>query len=172
MSMNNKYVVVGVVIAILISLGAGVVIGKMGLQQAEQNLSKAAQENQTLKKQVDALTVDGDAAKKELADLKSQAGIKSQEGNAPALEPYMLESMKRAGISDPSRLIEDLKQNPSVIPEEAVLGGTMGFTQVALINEHWVYGSYEDGHIAGAAIFQWEVKDSAIIWTPVLVYKE
>lgn len=172
MSMNKKVVAVGVVIGLLISLGAGVAIGKMGLLQAEENLSKAVLENQTLKKQVDALTVDADAAKKELADLKSQAGINNQAGYAPTLEPYMLESMKRAGISDPSRLIDDLKKNPSVIPEEAVLGGTMGFTQVALINEHWVYGSYEDGHIAGAAIFQWEVKDSAVIWTPVLVYKE
>lgn len=172
MSMNNKVVVAGVALALLISLGAGVAIGKMGLQQAEENLSKATLENQTLKKQMDTLTADADAVKKELADLKSQAGIGSLTVYAPVLEPYMLESMKRAGISDPSRLIENLKQNPSVIPEEAVLGGTMSFTQVALINEHWVYGSYEDGHIAGAAIFQWEVKDSAIIWTPVLVFKE
>lgn len=170
MKMNDKSVlrmiVLGMVLSTLAFCGSGCTNSKVELQQAKDTISKTTAENQALKKQVDDAVKGAEAARTELAVLKAKT--------APLvdLEPYMVDAIKRAGVSDPALLVSDLKQNPAVIPEEAVLGGTMGFTQVRIIDDHWVYGAYEDGHIAGAAIFQWEMKDSKIIWTPILVFKE
>ncbi len=166
MLMNQKRLVIGVVLLALLAYGSGYAVENMKVKQMQSALRDFTAENSQLKKDLADVGQERDAARAELTALKTQTQF------TPRLEPYMLDAIKRSGIADPGKLIEDLTQNPSVIPEEPVLGGTMHFGQVGLINERWVYGSYEDGHIAGAAVFQWEVRDSGLIWTPILVLRE
>lgn len=164
--MDRKQMIIGIVLAALLSAGLGYMAGKQGTGQAQETLAKIQAENVLLKKQAADAAQKVEAVQAELAAFKKQAQL------TPKLEPYMLASIQRAGIADPERLIEDLKQHPAVIPSEAVLGGTMHFTQVGLINERWVYGAFEDGHIAGAAVFEWQLQNGEIIWTPILVTEE
>ncbi len=164
--LKKTQILIGIVGLALLFGGVGYMAGKQGTAQLQQAADQAAAENSVLKTQA------AEGEKKAEALAAELAGLKKEIAFAPKLEPYMLDAMKQAGVTDPSLLTEDLKRNPSVIPEEPVLGGTMQFTKVGIIDDHWVYGAYEDGHIAGSAIFQWEYRDSGIIWTPVLVFRE
>ena len=164
--MSQRRIVLGAVLIVLLAGGIGYMTGIQGAGQAQKASEKNQAELTALKQQVAEAVQKSNTVQAELAALKAQIQY------LPQLEPYMLEAIQRAGISDPGALLADSKQHPEVIPAGAVLGGTMQFTQLGLINERWVYGAYEDGHIAGAAVFQWEKQDSGIIWTPILVSEE
>lgn len=164
--LNKAQIIAGIVFIALLCGGIGYMAGNTGTQQVQAALVKAQAENAVLKGQVT------EAEKKSASLTAELAAAKAGADSALKLDPDTLASLKRAGIADPAVLLEDLKRNPDVIPEQAVLGGTMQFTRVGIIDAHWVYGAYEDGHIAGAAVFQWENRDSGIIWTPILVFKE
>ena len=162
---RKRIIVVGVLIALFL-YGLGYAMGKRELQPLKESLALLNEGNQTLKSQIVSVARDAKNAKEALAEEKKRVAV------SPGLDLAVLNAIKEAGVTDPVRLIEDLRQNPLVIPEAAVLGGTMAFRQIGLINDRWVYASYEDGHIAGSAIFQWKIQDSRIIWTPILVYHE
>lgn len=67
-------------------------------------------------------------------------------------------SFKDMGIESPKPYImEALKENPSVIPTDGVLGGTMFFTDIQILGSKWVIASYEDGHIMGRGIFTYKI---------------
>lgn len=164
--LNKAQIIAGIVFIALLAGGIGYMAGNSGTQQVQAALVKAQAENAALKGQV------AEAEKKSAFLTAELAAAKGDADSALKLDPDTLANLKRAGIADPAVLLEDLKRNPDVIPEQAVLGGTMQFTRVGIIDARWVYGAYEDGHIAGAAVFQWENRDSGIIWTPILVFKE
>jgi len=64
-------------------------------------------------------------------------------------------------IEDPeSHIIEALKQQKELIPLDAVLGGTMEFRQVQVISEDWVLAVYDDGHVQGKSIFEYELQEN------------
>lgn len=65
-----------------------------------------------------------------------------------------IEAEKRARYS---AVATALKAQPEVIPLKAELGGTMHFTEVQPLNEEWIYGAYEDGHVAGSALFAYRM---------------
>lgn len=52
-----------------------------------------------------------------------------------------------------SHILEQLQQNPGLIPKEAVLGGTMRFIKVDFINNELLVAEYEDGHVMGRAVY-------------------
>lgn len=56
-----------------------------------------------------------------------------------------------------------LKQQKDIIPLDAVLGGTMEFRQVQVITEDWVLAIYDDGHIEGKSIFEYELQEDGEI---------
>lgn len=162
---SNRGTIGMIVIAVLLT-GVGYLWGQWGRQELREDLQRAVAENVHLKEQARQIQQRNESLEKE------SMAWKQQERLIPSLEPFTLDAIKGAGITDPELLLESLRQNPGVIPEGAVLGGTMQFTRIGIIDSHWVYGAYEDGHIAGAAVFQWEIQDSRINWTPILVWKE
>lgn len=97
-----------------------------------------------LNAQIDALKVENDSLKEELLLLKSRNPIVFSEA---------FDSIENAEIF----IVEALKSNPDLIPEKAVLGGTMQFTDTEILNERFIWAGFEDGHINGQAIYQYRL---------------
>lgn len=72
------------------------------------------------------------------------------------------------GLSNPLiQLKEDLVNRDDLIPVEGVLGGTMrvySTDQIRILPGRYVFAVFEDGHIQGNLILQYEVKDGQISW--------
>ena len=87
-------------------------------------------------------------------------------------ESWSYSRFEQYGIPDPEAYIDSsLRSQPQQIPLKAVLGGTMQFYKIQLINDRWVYAEYEDGHISGSAIFQYSFnQDGSPQFKPVLQY--
>lgn len=72
-------------------------------------------------------------------------------------------SFKDMGIENPkSYLSETLQNNPSAIPLNGVLGGTMFFTDIEVLSTKWIIASYEDGHIMGRSIFTYKINPETL----------
>lgn len=64
-----------------------------------------------------------------------------------------------AGIKNPKEyIVNSLKQQPDLIPAEPVLGGQMRFTRIQLLGRECLIAYYEDGHVAGRAIYSYVFK--------------
>ncbi len=55
-------------------------------------------------------------------------------------------------------MIADLARHPELIPFAGVEGGTMRFypSECRVIAAGWAYGYFEDGHIAGNGLFEYQ----------------
>lgn len=87
-------------------------------------------------------------------------------------ESWSYSRFEQYGIPDPEAYMDSsLRSRPQLIPIKGVLGGTMRFYKIQLINDRWVYAEYEDGHISGSAIFQYSFnQDGSLQFKPVLQY--
>lgn len=76
--------------------------------------------------------------------------------------------LKRKGLKRPvDDLIEDLMGRRDLIPIDGVLGGTMAFvkSEMVILNDKWVIASFDDGHMLGRALLEYEVsEDGKISW--------
>jgi len=67
-----------------------------------------------------------------------------------------------------SHLKTDLKERKDLIPYKGVLGGTMGFydkNRIHILNYKWVYAHFEDGHIGGEMLLEYDIsEDGKINW--------
>lgn len=67
-----------------------------------------------------------------------------------------------------SHLKTDLKERKDLIPYKGVLGGTMGFyddKSIHILNYKWVYAHFEDGHIGGEMLLEYDIsEDGKINW--------
>jgi hypothetical protein len=64
-------------------------------------------------------------------------------------------------------IIADLVRHPELIPFDGLEGGTMRFypAQSSVIAPGWAYGYFEDGHIAGHGLFEYQAgPDGKIRW--------
>lgn len=72
------------------------------------------------------------------------------------------------GLTNPIiQLKEDLVNRDDLIPVDGVLGGTMrvySTDQIRILPGRYVFAVFEDGHIQGNLILQYEVKDGQISW--------
>ena len=67
-------------------------------------------------------------------------------------------------------ILADLARHPELIPFPGLEGGTMRFypSQSRLIAPGWVYGYFEDGHIAGRGLFEYQTgRSGEIRWTRI-----
>ena len=63
-------------------------------------------------------------------------------------------------LEDPEEhIINALKGQEDLIPLKPVLGGTMEFRQIRIISEDWVLAVYDDGHVQGKSIYEYELQD-------------
>jgi len=102
-----------------------------------------------LKKQLDQVTQDYVALSEEHEALLNRL---------PVLNDFERSLIEKQGVSDPTSIIRDLLNHPELIPYDGVLGGVMMFTDAYLINDKWVFARFEDGHIMGSGLFQYEIK--------------
>jgi hypothetical protein len=87
-----------------------------------------------------------------------------------AIKLYEVEALRRLGLRDPiAQIVDSLVSHPEVIPHAGVLGGTMGFyarDAISVLDEARVYARFDDGHIEGFGLFQFEIRpDTSIAWT-------
>jgi len=76
------------------------------------------------------------------------------------LEYPDVELLRRQGLTNPvSQLRDSLEAHRELIPYKAVLGGTMSFNDIVLLQPSFVFAEFEDGHIGGAMLLEYEVLD-------------
>ncbi len=73
--------------------------------------------------------------------------------------------LQRDGLSDPpTQLRDDLQAHPELIPDRAVLGGSMQVDEILLLSPSYVFARYTDGHIEGAMLLEYQVASGRIAW--------
>lgn len=75
--------------------------------------------------------------------------------------------LQRLGLNDPRvELVEDLAGQPELIGHGAVLGGRMHFVpeEIHVLSDRWVMATFEDGHIRGRMLLEYEVAFGTIDW--------
>lgn len=86
-----------------------------------------------------------------------------------------IQAMKKKGLNDPvNQIIADLKQHRELIPYKGILGGTMNFyddSKIWVLTKRWVFAYFEDGHVAGYLLLEYEVTQGGkITWKTVASY--
>ena len=82
------------------------------------------------------------------------------------LDDVANELLRQKGLTDPPRQLRDsLAAHPELIPFDPVLGGTMSFNEIALLQSPFVFANFDDGHIDGSILLEYEVEvGSSIHW--------
>lgn len=88
------------------------------------------------------------------------------------LSPREIEALRARGLADPvADLKADLaKHARELIPVPAVLGGTMGFhrpDRIRVLNGRWVCADFDDGHIGGSMLLEYQVESGRIAWRAI-----
>jgi hypothetical protein len=97
---------------------------------------------------------------------------RSMPAAAVELLSWDIQAMKKKGLHDPiNEIIADLKQHRELIPYKGVLGGTMNFyddSKIWVLTKKWVLAYFEDGHVAGYLLLEYEVTQGGKIrWKTV-----
>lgn len=83
---------------------------------------------------------------------------------------YILKDM---GIEDYSILTDSLSElGEDIIGFQGILGGTMYFTNVKILNDRWAFGRFEDGHYGGYGIYKFEINGDDIVWNTIVEYSD
>jgi hypothetical protein len=103
----------------------------------------------------------------EIKNFKTPVDIeKSEMSNNLLLSRWFVEKLKDKGLANPVRdIISDLADHRELIPYEGVLGGTMRFYEgyTWVLNEKWAFAYFEDGHISGYLLLEYEVENNGKI---------
>lgn len=100
-----------------------------------------------LEAEVAELKIEKDSLEKELQLLQSRN---------PVVFTKDFDSLEKPEVY----IVEALERNSQLIPEKSVLGGTMRFVDSEILNERFIWAAYEDGHVAGEAIFQYKLNEA------------
>lgn len=75
--------------------------------------------------------------------------------------------LKQKGLPNPvENISQDLRNHREIIRYKGVLGGTMGFYDklgIHVLNKKWVLADFDDGHINGHMLLEYDVKEGGII---------
>ena len=86
-----------------------------------------------------------------------------------------IQAMQRRGIARPElQLRRALVAQPELIPHEPVLGGQMYFVPegIHVLNDRWVLATFEDGHIRGQMLLEYDVAHGSVTWQVIESYLE
>jgi hypothetical protein len=95
--------------------------------------------------------------------------LKTRKNDMPnniSLYDWNIERLKEKGLSNPVQdILSDLKNHRELIPYEGVLGGTMRFydKESWILNDKWVFAYFEDGHIGGHMLLEYNVNENGKI---------
>lgn len=71
---------------------------------------------------------------------------------------------KYEGIENPQEFIKNqLRNQPERIPLSPEVGGTMAFRKIDIISEKWLLAIYDDGHVQGKAIMEYELQPNGSV---------
>jgi hypothetical protein len=88
------------------------------------------------------------------------------------LSQFETRLLRSRGLNDPvNDITNDLLRRTDLISEEGVLGGTMGFyspDNIRILNSRWVFAYFEDGHVRGSMLLQYDVEQGGRIHWKVL----
>jgi hypothetical protein len=82
----------------------------------------------------------------------------------PGLTSLDVERLREKGLEDPVADIEaSLQEEKDLIPYEGVMGGTMDFYEIHVLTSRWVLAYFEDGHVGGYMLLEYDVSQSGDI---------
>jgi hypothetical protein len=141
------------------------------LESIKDDRIKQAELIEVKEEKINKLIKDYDGAISTIKDLKEENKELIQEIEASKLPDYSSKfKLKKMGIDDYESIEKDLLEKPELISIDAVLGGTMFFYEAYLLNDEWVYASFEDGHIMGSGLYRFEVlSTNEIEWEEIVV---
>lgn len=115
---------------------------------------------------IDTLNIDLKRLTDMMEDLEVENNKLIQEiDNLITIDAASIEGLKNQGIIDYKIIGEDIFTHPELIKFDGVLGGTMFFTHAYVLNDKWVYARFEDGHIQGYGIYEFNIEeDLTITW--------
>ena len=110
------------------------------------------------------LTLKKDSLEKEIVLLKglndSLIKLSQVEKNYWFDKDFNGSHLTRKGIINPEEFVENaLRKRADLIPSEAVLGGTMSYGKIQLLGNKWIIADYNDGHIQGRSIYEYQIDD-------------
>ena len=108
---------------------------------------KIIAERDSLQIELDALRVENDSLLKKNSEIQKNSGV------------------------DPSEVESALRNQPERIPLKAVLGGTMRFGNVKVIDNGLVLADYNDGHIEGSSIFKFEKNADSLTFEEIYTFE-
>jgi hypothetical protein len=93
---------------------------------------------------------------------------RARESQGMLLGEVEIEILQTKGLDDPvNELRDDLAAHTELIPYEGVRGGKMRFVRhtIAILSTRWVYAEFEDGHVSGDCLLEYDVGgDGTITW--------
>lgn len=126
-----------------------------------QNLSDLNEINNESNAMVQQLTI-------ELQNLNTEKlELQSALNNSITLDELSLGRLKEKGYEDYSLILDDLMNQNQLIPFPGVLGGSMAWRpeNSYLLNDQWIYASFDDGHIDGHGLLKFKIReDKSIRW--------
>jgi len=135
--------------------------------------------NNRLENDLSQLRVDCQTLAAETADLRRQLVEEARQHalNRPGLLPWEIERLQKKGLEDPvNDLVSDLQEHPELISHSGVLGGTMAFgfpEKIQVLTDRYVLAYFEDGHIAGWMLLEYQVARGGLItWRVIDSYVE
>ncbi|WP_418081374.1 hypothetical protein [Thioalkalivibrio nitratireducens] len=118
-------------------------------------------------------------ANRELLDAQMQLAQYTQhEVPRPAevgLTNAQVQAMQRRGIARPElQLARSLLEQPELISHAPVLGGQMYFVPdgIHVLNDRWVLATFEDGHVRGQMLLEYDVAHGNVTWQVLESYLE
>lgn len=136
-------------------------------------ITKLNQEKEALIKQVAQTAVDYDAKIAEI-NLVNDA-LESKLEMSYTLPDYVLDGLDQHGFKTPLALLENLGTHDELLPIKGVLGGSMKWwpEYSIVLNEKYVFGYFEDGHILGYALLKYTFdEDDTLKWQVVNTYTD
>jgi hypothetical protein len=126
-------------------------------------LDDAEEVKKVLERRIDALEKRINRMRDEVIGISSMSNEAARE-------------LRLKGLKNPEQeIIEDLMNHPELIQYQPVLGGKMGFydrKKIFVLNEHFVYAHFSDGHSSGTMVLEYDVDDNAeISWQVLKAYK-
>lgn len=93
----------------------------------------------------------------------------------PPLSSREIAELRQKGLRNPVMDIKtDLMKHPGLIPYKGIMGGTMRFSserEIYVISTKWVRAYFEDGHVSGWMVLEYQVsRNGQISWKVINSY--
>ena len=168
---NKKNIIIVMIILVVVVLLYQNNQLKKDLESMKDNSIIQAEVIDEKEENIDSITKDYEKAIITMKAIEAENQELSQKLEDSKIIDYVTSiRLERMGIDDYKIIEKDLLEKPELISIDGVLGGTMFFTDAHLLNEKWVYATFEDGHIMGSGLYKFEIiSANEIKWKEIQV---